>query len=117
MHTVLKSWLQQASVPEQKALAQETGTKVPYLRHLGAGRRAASPGLARLIERATQQLHRSSKGRLPVIYRTDLAEACRHCEFAERCLGSVVVVRSEFASATPPAAAPGVSESEGGHAD
>jgi hypothetical protein len=38
---------------------------------------------------------KASKGRLPVIYRTDIVAACRACDFAQRCLGERAVV-SEF---------------------
>lgn len=38
---------------------------------------------------------RASKGRLPIVYRTDIVPACRACEFAQKCLGERAVV-SEF---------------------
>ena len=32
---------------------------------------------------------KKSKGRLPIVYRTDLVPACANCEFARKCLGPI----------------------------
>jgi len=65
------------------------------LYQLAGGHRNASAERAQAIERETKLMAKASKGRLPVIYRTDLCEACRSCDFAAKCLGDRVVV-SEF---------------------
>jgi len=99
--TVLKTWLRQATRAEQETLAERAGTSVQYLGHVAAGddknyKREPKPALAAAIERETKAMARASKGRLPVVYRTDLNSTCRGCEFARRALGDEVVVRSEF---------------------
>jgi len=99
--TVLKSWMRAATAAEREQMAQRAGTSVAYLHHLAAGeetnyKREPKPGLAAAIERETKVMHKASKGRLPIVYRTDLVTACRQCEFAQRCLGSEVIVRGEF---------------------
>lgn len=96
----LRAWINAATLAERKVLADAVGTSVQYLSHLAvnddkAYKREPKPGLAALIERETQAMAKASKGRLPVVWRTDLVQACRGCEFARRCLGETAV-RSEF---------------------
>lgn len=110
--TPLKAWLNAATTAEREMLAKNAGTSVQYLSHLAVNddklyKREPKPALAAAIERETKAMARASKGRLPVVYRTDLVTACRQCEFARKCLGETAV-RSEF---------PVVVDSEGGHAD
>lgn len=90
--TPLKAWLYAATADEQHQLAEAAGTTRQYLYHMSAPesakyRREAKPELAAAIERETTAMHRTSKGRLPIVYRTDLVKACRECPFAQRCLG------------------------------
>jgi hypothetical protein len=59
------------------------------------GHREVSAARAGQIEAATRAMARASKGRLQPIYRTDLVQACRDCEYAQRCLGPRAVV-SDF---------------------
>lgn len=99
--TPLKAWLRAATPAEQELLATRSGTSAAYLRHLAAGeetnyRREPKASLAAAIERETKAMAKASKGRLPVVYRTDLNSTCRQCEFACRALGEDVVVRGEF---------------------
>jgi hypothetical protein len=99
--SALRAWVRQATPAEQEALATKVGTSRAYLYHLAAGegtnyRREPKAALAAAIERETIVMARSSNGRLPVVYRTDLNSTCRGCDFARRCLGDAVVVRSEF---------------------
>jgi hypothetical protein len=99
--TVLKTWLRQATRAEQETLAERAGTSVQYLGHVAASeetnyRREPRPALAAAIERETKAMAKASKGRLPIVYRTDLNSTCRGCEFARKCLGDEIVVRSEF---------------------
>lgn len=93
--TTLKAWLRAATQPERQHLADRAGTSVQYLGHLAANKdkkyaREPDPLLAARIEAATKDMNRTSKGRLPIVYRTDLITACRECEFAKRCLGERV---------------------------
>jgi len=97
---VMKLFMRAATPEEQNLLAERCGTTRSYLYHLSAGEdkayaRQPKPRLAAAIERVSADMHRSSKGRLPRIYRTDLVSACRECEFAQKCLKSAAV-RSDF---------------------
>jgi len=62
---------------------------------VSSGHRNFSPEKAAEIERATKVMARASRGRLPRLYRTDLAAACANCEYAQKCLGSTAM-RAEF---------------------
>jgi DNA-binding transcriptional regulator YdaS (Cro superfamily) len=93
--TPMRNWMAAATVAEQELLAERVGTSRGMLYQLAGGHRNASAERAQAIERETKLMAKASKGRLPVIYRTDLCEACRSCDFAARCLGDRVVV-SEF---------------------
>lgn len=84
----VKAWMQVASVEEQDALANLAGTTRAMLYQYAGGFRKTSSEKAVRIENATKQMAKSSKGRLPVIYRTDLSRACSQCEFARKCLGT-----------------------------
>lgn len=93
--TPMRNWMAAATVDEQELLAQRIGTSRGMLYQMAGGHRNASAERAQAIERETRLMSRASKGRLPVVYRTDLCEACRSCDFARRCLGEKAVV-SEF---------------------
>jgi hypothetical protein len=93
--SVVKNWMSLATVEEQQLLAERAGTSRGYLYQLSGGHRQASAELGAAIERESKVMARASKGRLPVIYRTDIVAACRACDFAQRCLGERAVV-SEF---------------------
>ena len=93
--TPMRQWMAAATVKEQELLAQRVGTSRAVLYQLAGGYRNASAERAQAIERETKAMARASKGRLPVVYRTDLCEACRSCDFAHRCLGGKAVA-SEF---------------------
>lgn len=97
---VMKLFMRAATPDEQQLLADKVGTTRSYLYHLSASEeknyaREPKPKLAAAIERVSAEMHKSSRGRLPRIYRTDLVSACRECEFAQKCLGSAAV-RSDF---------------------
>lgn len=99
--TPLKAWLNAATPAEREALAQRAGTSSQYLSHLAVNddknyKREPKPALAAAIERETKVMSKASKGRLPVVLRTDLVEVCRRCEYARACLGTGIVARSEF---------------------
>ena len=93
--TPMRQWMAAATADEQTLLAKRVGTSRGMLYQLAGGHRNASAERAQAIERETRVMSKASKGRLPVVYRTDLCEACRSCDFAQRCLGERVIV-SEF---------------------
>lgn len=93
--TSMRAWMAAATADEQQLLAQRCGTSRGMLYQYAGGHRQASAATAGAVERATAEMHRASKGRLPRIYRTDLAEACLQCEYAQRCLKGQAVI-SEF---------------------
>ena len=84
-----------ATADEQALLAANAGTTRGHLYQLAGSHRQASAIMAGKIEGATAEMHKHSKGRLPRVYRTDLCEACRGCQYAAKCLGSRAVV-SDF---------------------
>ena len=93
--TSLKAWLNAATPAERELMAARAGTSSQYLGHLAASeetnyRREPKPQLAAAIERETKKMAKASRGRLPIVWRTDLVSACRNCEFARKCLGGVV---------------------------
>jgi len=99
--TAMKAWLNAATTDEREMLARRCGTSAQYLSHIAVNedrnyKREPKPSLAAAIERETQAMAASSKGRLPVVYRTDLNATCRECAFARKCLGEDVVTRSAF---------------------
>ena len=90
--TPMKAWMAAATAEEQEVLAHRTQTTRGNLYQYAGGHREASASRAGAIEAATADMHRLSKGRLPKVYRTDLCEACRACQYAAKCLGSRAVV-------------------------
>jgi DNA-binding transcriptional regulator YdaS (Cro superfamily) len=93
--TALKLWMQAATPEEQEALASTVGTSRGTLYQYAGGHLQASASRGAAIERVTTEM-RKANPRLPIVYRTDTVEACRDCEFARRCLGDDVVVKSHF---------------------
>jgi hypothetical protein len=93
--SIVKQWMSLATVEEQQLLAERAGTSRGYLYQLAGGHRQASAELGAAIERESKAMARASKGRLPVIYRTDIVAACRACDFAQKCLGERAIV-SDF---------------------
>src|SRR5690348_12369784 len=85
---VVKDWMAAANKTEQQQLADLAGTSRAHLYHLSAGRRTCGPDLARALELASTQLAEASRGRLPVLKRTDLCPACGRCEYAAKCSGA-----------------------------
>lgn len=94
--TIMKTWMRLATTEEQEMLVQRCGTSRGYLYQLAGGFRQASAEMAIAIERETKAMAAASKGRLPVVYRTDLSPVCRGCDFARKCLGEEVAVRGDF---------------------
>lgn len=109
----LKLWMRAATAEEQELLAERCNTSRQYLYQLSGGFRVSSAELGSAIERETRAMAKVSKGRLPVIYRTDLVPACRACEYAQKCLGPRAIA-SEFPIVTGQMLEV---ETEGGSAD
>lgn len=98
--TKLRLWMAAATPTEQEALAEAIGTSRAMLYQYAGGHREVSAARGGQIEAATKAMARLAKGRLPVVYRTDTVAACRACEYAQRCLGSIAVA-SEFPISAP----------------
>ena len=92
---MLNVWMRAATPEEQTALADAAETSRGHLYQVSSGNRLFSPGKAALVERATVTLSHETAGRLPVVWRTDLAPVCAQCEFAQKCLGAHAM-RAEF---------------------
>ena len=90
-----KLWMRAATPDEQGLMADAIGTSRAMLYQISGGHATVAPERGAAIERTAAQMHKASNGRLPLIYRTDLVEACRMCEFAQKCLGPAAV-RSDF---------------------
>lgn len=93
--TQLKLWMRVASPAEQEALAKRVGTSRHMLYQVANGHRNFSAAKAGLMEDATAAMHKATRGRLPRLYRSDLADACAHCRYAQACLGGLAT-RTEF---------------------
>jgi DNA-binding transcriptional regulator YdaS (Cro superfamily) len=93
--TPMRQWMAAATADEQILLAERVGTSRGMLYQMAGGHRQASADRAQSIERETRAMAKVSRGRLPVVYRTDLCDACRGCDFAQRALGERAVV-SDF---------------------
>lgn len=113
--TPMKAWMMAATPQEQEALAEMVGTSRAMLYHYAGGFREVSAARGGEIERATKAMAKASKGRLPIVYRTDVVEACRGCEYAQRCLGERAVA-SHFPIVDPRQGELAL-ESENGQAD
>lgn len=98
--TQMKAWLQAATPAERETLAKLVNTSVAYLAHVAVNedklyKREPKIPLAAGIERETRAMAKSSKGRLPIVLRTDLIEGCRACPYAQKVLGERALA-SEF---------------------
>ena len=92
---MMNVWMRAATPDEQAALAAAAETSRGHLYQVSSGNRLFSPHKAALVERGTVAMAASTGGRLPVVWRTDLAPVCAQCEFAQKCLGARAV-RAEF---------------------
>jgi hypothetical protein len=113
---IFKLWMRAATPVEQGVLATALGSSREYLYQLSGGFRRASPERGAAIEEVSARMHDISDGRLPKIYRTDLVDACRNCEFAKRCLGPAAT-RAEFQIVTEARMAATTEDTEGGAHD
>lgn len=85
-HTPLKNWMTLATVAEQVQLAEMLNSSRATLYQYSNQERGVSSGRAIDFEKATTKMFKITKGRLPVVLRTELSEACSRCEFAKKCL-------------------------------
>jgi len=95
--TPFNAWMSAATSAEQLLLAERINSSLGQLYQYSSGHRQMSAERGIVVERVTREMARVSKGRLPVVYRTDTVAACRGCEFARKCLGEDIAIRSEFA--------------------
>lgn len=101
----MKLWMDAATTEEQLALAKAVGTSRAYLYALAASEdaahhRTASAEMGGLIEAHTAKMRVKNKA-LPVVYRSDLVEACANCPFAQQCLGVLATRRADFTIKAP----------------
>jgi hypothetical protein len=90
MVNTLKDWQTWATAQEQEQLASAAGTSPAYLFHqLANGHRQVSASLAGKLEAASRIMHETSSGRLPVLTRMELCEACAECPYAKACKENV----------------------------
>jgi len=114
---ILKQWMRAAEPAEQELMAAAIGTSRGMLyqySNVDSTDRWPDTERAVLIERQAEKMHKASGGRLPLIYRTDLSEVCRGCEFAQKCLGAKAL-RADFPIVTKEmveAAGPGVGDGD-----
>lgn len=85
--TPMQAWWQLATTEEKVELADALGTSLKYLSFYALGIRQPSAERGIQLEHATKTMSARTKGRLPVVHRTDVVSACRSCEFALKCLG------------------------------
>ena len=93
---MMRFWMRQATEEERELLAHAVGTSRSNLDQYAGGHRQPSPTRGAEIEQIALEMHEHTGGRLPKLYRTDLVDACRQCEFSRRCLGNEVVDRADF---------------------
>jgi hypothetical protein len=98
---MMRLWMKKATEDERLLMAAEIGSTRGNLDQYAGGHRQPSAQRGADIEREAAVMHADSNGRLPLLYRTDLVEACRNCEFARKCLGSEVVGRADFPVVDP----------------
>ena len=89
--TALKLWMREATTAEQMELAAAGGTSRGQLYQVAGGFRKFRPGKAIAIETKAAEMHKASEGRLPLVYRTDMATECAGCAFAQKCLGPIAL--------------------------
>lgn len=89
--SALKTWMAAATVAQQEEMAELANTTRGTL-YQYVSNRTPSAEKAALIEAATIVMHKRTKGKLPVVYRTDLSTACSQCQFARKCIG----MKAEF---------------------
>lgn len=93
---MMRFWMKRATEEERELLSLAVGTSRGNLDQYAGGFRQPSATRGREIEQVSHEMSEHTAGRLPKLYRTDLVEACRSCEFARVCLGKDIVDRADF---------------------
>lgn len=88
----VKVWMSSATKDQQELLATAVGTSRGMLYQYASNNRTPSAERAIKIEAATMLMSKQTRGKLPVLYRSDMSTACATCHFAQKCLGT----KSEF---------------------
>lgn len=88
----LKTWMMAATPSEQQRLADAVcnGSR-PYLYQLANEHTKPKAETASEIERLTARMNRETNGRLPVVWRAQIAPACASCEYARKCMAEAGV--------------------------
>ena len=76
----MRKWLNLATPAQKKTLAKAAKTSLGQLKHLSAGRRTASAGLAQRLAAASRTLH----VRELYLDQRDICEACGVCPLVEQ---------------------------------
>lgn len=84
--TPIKTWMTLATTAQQEQLAALLGSSRATLYQYSNLERGVSATRAIALEKATTKMAKITKGRLPVVLRTETSEACGQCEFAKKCL-------------------------------
>lgn len=85
---ILKKWIKLASSIELKRLSELSESSVSYIYELARGETTARSDIAGRLEDASRIMHRESKRRLPILYRSLLSEACATCPYSKKCRGT-----------------------------
>ena len=81
----LRLFLTSSTESERERLAKGAGTTVPYLYAIAGGHRDPKIETIAAIERSSITISKRSKGRLPILPRTEISPACAACPFAKAC--------------------------------
>lgn len=75
----LRRWFSVATPLEKAELERVTGVSKNYLYQIMNGNRAMSASKAGIIVETANDIGKHSNGRLPVLKRRELCEACKNC--------------------------------------
>lgn len=85
MTLALRKFLTAATEEERDRLAAAAGTSTSYLYTIAGGHRHAKIETVAAIERASTTMSKRSRGRLPIVPRSDLASTCAECPHFKAC--------------------------------
>jgi hypothetical protein len=88
-NSLLRLWMRDATAGQQERLARAADSSRGQLYQVAGGFRRFGPAKAAAIERESALLSVETGGRLPKLYRPDLAIECAGCDYARQCLGAV----------------------------
>ena len=81
----LKVWMEESNGDEKKLLAKSAGVGLVTLYQIAAGKRRASAAIAAKVSVASVKMAVKSKGRLPVLLRSDISPVCAACPYSPKC--------------------------------